>query len=248
MALSRTAGPSGEWLAKNYNSTDIAPNTMFQIIQDALDFIEKHADDLTDRMRQSGKEFWHARAGERDAFQSPAWWPDPETRKKLVQSARSYGPLNLYVGDDEKLHATVAPPSSMSGRKDWDPRAEAQPWDVRDFEMFFNSYIETALWSSTDEEGTPLDDFANASDIEPETRRRMGADAQNFLLRNWDDIKDDLIKAGHDFWLTRNGHGAGFWDGDWPEAPGKRLTKASKEYGSFTLYVGDDGRIDGMAG
>lgn len=21
--------------------------------------------------------------------------------------------------------------------------------------------------------------------------------------------------AGHDLWLTRNGHGAGFWDGDW---------------------------------
>lgn len=22
-------------------------------------------------------------------------------------------------------------------------------------------------------------------------------------------------RIGHDFWLTRNGHGAGFWDGDW---------------------------------
>ena len=27
---------------------------------------------------------------------------------------------------------------------------------------------------------------------------------------------DDTMGA-HDFWLTRNGHGAGFWDGDWPE-------------------------------
>lgn len=111
--------------------------------------------------------------------------------------------------------------------------------------MLFNSYIETALWSSTDEEGTPLDDFANASDISAETRHRMGADAQNFLKRNWDDIKDDLIHAGHDFWLTRNGHGAGFWDGDWPEAVGKRLTKSSNDYGEYNLYIGDDGRIYG---
>jgi len=35
-------------------------------------------------------------------------------------------------------------------------------------------------------------------------------------------------QAGHDFWLTRNGHGAGFWDGDWPET-GDALTEASKE-------------------
>ena len=26
---------------------------------------------------------------------------------------------------------------------------------------------------------------------------------------------DELARAGTDFWLTRNGHGAGFWDGDW---------------------------------
>jgi hypothetical protein len=27
----------------------------------------------------------------------------------------------------------------------------------------------------------------------------------------------NLERFGHDFWLTRQGHGAGFWDGDWPE-------------------------------
>jgi hypothetical protein len=37
-------------------------------------------------------------------------------------------------------------------------------------------------------------------------------------------------RAGHDFWLTRNGHGAGFWDGDWPEH-GDMFTKIAQGYG-----------------
>jgi hypothetical protein len=51
--------------------------------------------------------------------------------------------------------------------------------------------------------------------------------------------------AGHAFWLTRNGHGAGFWDGDWPEPHASALDEASKAFGSFDLYVGDDGMIHG---
>lgn len=45
--------------------------------------------------------------------------------------------------------------------------------------------------------------------------------------------------AGHDFWLTRNGHGAGFWDRGLGEL-GERLTVASKTFGSVDLYLGDD--------
>ena len=53
-------------------------------------------------------------------------------------------------------------------------------------------------------------------------------------------------QAGHDFWLTRNGHGCGFWDGDWPELIGEKLTEASKDFGSFDLYIGVGGRIHGQ--
>ena len=37
--------------------------------------------------------------------------------------------------------------------------------------------------------------------------------------------------AGHDFWLTRNGHGAGFWDGDWQEPAAAALTAAAHAFG-----------------
>ena len=40
-----------------------------------------------------------------------------------------------------------------------------------------------------------------------------------------------LAQAGHDFWLTRNGHGAGFWDGDWPKY-GKMFTEISELFGT----------------
>lgn len=34
---------------------------------------------------------------------------------------------------------------------------------------------------------------------------------------------DEIEQAGHDFWLTRNGHGAGFWDGDWKDSDGSEF-------------------------
>ncbi len=50
--------------------------------------------------------------------------------------------------------------------------------------------------------------------------------------------------AGHDFLLTRNRHGAGFWEtSDWMEAAGKKLTAAAHAAGECNLYIGDDNRI-----
>lgn len=52
--------------------------------------------------------------------------------------------------------------------------------------------------------------------------------------------------AGHDFWLTRVGHGAGFWDRGLGDL-GERLTDASKAYGmpdDHTPYDCGDGTAD----
>ena len=51
----------------------------------------------------------------------------------------------------------------------------------------------------------------------------------------------DLETVGHDFMLTRNGHGAGFWDGDYEH--GDELTKACKPYGGTYMYVDANGEI-----
>jgi hypothetical protein len=52
----------------------------------------------------------------------------------------------------------------------------------------------------------------------------------------------DPSQNGHDFFLTRNGHGAGFWGRGYGEV-GDRLSAACKSYGSQDLYLGDDGKI-----
>jgi len=113
---------------------------------------------------------------------------------------------------------------------------------------FTTAYIEAALWSSNDENDVPLDRDHTAEDIAAETKLRMIEDCTEFQKRHAADITENPTQAGHDFWLTRNGHGAGFWDGDWSEDVGERLTSASKEFGFFTLYVGDDGLVYGLNG
>lgn len=119
----------------------------------------------------------------------------------------------------------------------------------QDISSFTLAYIEAMLWSTNDESndqgGDPLDDNYGPLDISVETMRAILRDCRSFYLDNYDDIREDIKRAGHDFWLTREGHGCGFWDGGWPEPSATRLTKASEAFGEVWLYVGDDGRIYG---
>ena len=112
---------------------------------------------------------------------------------------------------------------------------------------FTIAYIEAALWSSTDNSdeqgGAPLDANYDFDDIAPETLASILDDCKAFQEAHADDIGSESERAGHDFWLTRNGHGAGFWDGDWEDDVGERLTEASHAYGSVDFYVGDDGLL-----
>ena len=108
---------------------------------------------------------------------------------------------------------------------------------------FLIAYIEAALWSSTDGQDEPLDHNYRTSDLADETFQKMDEDCALFIDENWEDISLRWRDAGHDFWLTRNGHGCGFWDGDWPEDAGERLTASAERFGEVDLYVGDDGKI-----
>lgn len=114
---------------------------------------------------------------------------------------------------------------------------------IESLDAFTRAYIETALWSSTDDDGEPLDGLYTIDDIAQDTFTAMIGDCRRFQADNADDIASDPARAGYDFWLTRNGHGAGFWDGDWPQDAGQRLTVASHVFGPVDLHVGDDGYI-----
>ncbi len=124
-------------------------------------------------------------------------------------------------------------------------------------DQFTRAYVECALWSSTDnaddQGGEPLDANYDAGDIAEETLASMAADCEAFQRDNQADLDNcdlSLDRQGHDFWLNRNGHGAGFWDEGYRKDASvnealNRLSEASKVYGSVDLYVGDDGKIHG---
>lgn len=125
-------------------------------------------------------------------------------------------------------------------------------------ETFTRGYCEAALWSTSDESneqgGDPLNENYSSGDIAPETMAKMRADCKKFYAENYDDIQlldqDPRSKqtsveelAGFEFWLTRNGHGTGFWDVAMDEEARDRLTTAAGLFGEFDLIVGDDGQI-----
>lgn len=116
---------------------------------------------------------------------------------------------------------------------------------------FVDGYIECSLWSSHDNAdesgGAPLDENYGPEDIAADALQKMQEDCTIFITANLADLMALPASAtpeqcGHDFWLTRNGHGAGFWDRGYG-AIGDRLTKACKACGSVDLTVGDDGKI-----
>ncbi len=79
--------------------------------------------------------------------------------------------------------------------------------------------------------------------IDPESLEEVIAECGYFQHVNQVDIDGNVSHAGRDFWYTRNGHGCGFWDGDWPEDIGERLTREAAKAGSRSLYLGDDGKL-----
>lgn len=118
---------------------------------------------------------------------------------------------------------------------------------------FLRGYLECAFWLSAglDETGdTSLDDAGfTFDDIAPSALADAAEDCAQFRETNASDLARyeelslrDEASAGHDFWLSRNGHGAGFFDrGDDPVFD--RLQDAARSWGESNVYVGDDGKV-----
>ena len=142
--------------------------------------------------------------------------------------------------------------------------------DPEGLDAFLDAYVEAALWSTNDESdesgGEPLDANYGQDDLAPETLAKIRADCAAFLAHRLGGrliaIAERLVSegkwslpagvgcsiveyAGHDLWLTRCGHGCGYWDGDWPAGIGEGLDKLAHEFGEVWLEVGDDGLIHG---
>jgi len=111
-------------------------------------------------------------------------------------------------------------------------------------DKMLRGYLTCALWSSTNEEGTPLDSLFSIEDLSEEVVEKAKKDCDLFREKAKDLIEKsdtDEDHIGHDFWLTRNRHGSGFWDGDYEKEIGEKLTNLSHKFGEIYFYTGDDG-------
>ena len=114
---------------------------------------------------------------------------------------------------------------------------------IRELHDMIIGYLECALWVDS-EEGK--EEIYTADNLAAECYGKAGVDCFYFLdaaTKRGINV-GDYTMLGHDLWLTRNGHGSGFWDGDWQENDGEILTELTGNmFKEVDLYVGDDGKI-----
>lgn len=103
-------------------------------------------------------------------------------------------------------------------------------------EIAAQAYKEAALWT---EELLVTEGFDFTEwDFTREASDAIETEVSRFITAAADVIDDDenYAQLGHDLWLTRNGHGAGFWDRG-TGAKGERLTELAKIQGEASIWI-----------
>lgn len=107
-----------------------------------------------------------------------------------------------------------------------------------DIQAVLSGYLGCALWTATNDEGEPLDQKFDVDDFFEESRSNALSVCQSFCSQNQADLSGiDPVQIGHDLWLTRNGHGSGFWDRGLEDQQGERLTQAAHGLGEASVVV-----------
>ena len=111
-----------------------------------------------------------------------------------------------------------------------------------DFYAFFQGYLSCAAWSG------PMEDEAKGRTFDEDSftvddKKAAEKECKDFVEANLEDLANlDEEQSGHDFWLTRNHHGAGFWDRGY-RAKGDRLTKSAHAWGGCDVCIGRTGKL-----
>jgi hypothetical protein len=122
-----------------------------------------------------------------------------------------------------------------------------------DLEAVYSGYRDAALWSTTndrhyDDPEEPENLDQTDYELSEEAEHHFRTDCAAFITENAElvaavgELGMDGENIGHNFWLSRCGHGTGFWDRGHGEL-GDKLHEAAKKFGEDDLYVGDDDKI-----
>ena len=124
---------------------------------------------------------------------------------------------------------------------------------LSDLSDFARGYFTAAFWTADDGAMTgEYSDTGRADDhferLHPDNLREQLSQCERFQADNAQTLEEaaDDYQAGIDFWLTRNRHGSGFWDGDWDHLDGtgeaaKRLTDAAHAFGEVYCTLDTEG-------
>jgi hypothetical protein len=109
---------------------------------------------------------------------------------------------------------------------------------MRNIDTILRHYLACAVWTGTGDDGEPLDSMGRTVDDFHES----SIDDARFDVERFVSLAGDLLDGlsdeaiGHDFWLTRNRHGAGFWDRGLGEV-GNRLSEIAHGFGECYVIV-----------
>ena len=117
-----------------------------------------------------------------------------------------------------------------------------------DLDVIVDGYLDALFFT---EEGVHEDEYGNdtmedktLSDIDNDTKVEIEKEVEWFVNSAGDvfeELSDDQI--GHDFWLTRNGHGSGFFERINDSENLETIEELCNILGTVGTYVGDDGKI-----
>jgi hypothetical protein len=128
---------------------------------------------------------------------------------------------------------------------------------IHEIEFESDAWRAAAEWIGAGrQDDTPLDRDFSVTDFSPAGLARALADCEKFLSVNAATLAlaieggeincqrhEEMSLAGSDFWLTRNHHGAGFWESDWPEWAGRALTESAHGFGELSAYIDENGQV-----
>lgn len=170
---------------------------IFRTHEEAMQHCTKLAQELCDRVRRIGR--GKAVSDMQAMLLESAMAAWSEVRSAGVKSAAVHLPREEVMQTEAVKESLIVSDTNM--------------------EQFVSGYLVAALWSSNSCDGTPLDVLYRLSDISEKSRARARRECAEFVMSNAEDIKAAASSpgyswgsAGHDFWLSRNGHGTGFWD------------------------------------
>jgi hypothetical protein len=120
------------------------------------------------------------------------------------------------------------------------------------------SYLACAAWATphrNEDTGEVLDDGMERFEWAPESSETAVRLIAGFYLDNCELCEAAIGRQigpsggrgdaerytwgqlGHDLWLTRNGHGAGFWDSGLPDGLGERLSAVARKMGETGCWL-----------